>query len=354
MYLGALNVTNLRCLETVEYEPAPGINLIWGANGSGKTSLLEAVALIGLGKSFLTNRATDLVRTGSVAMNVRARTVGEDGLASVVNLRKEGGETHITLDGISVLAASVLARHLPLMVLNSKAADLLTESPANRRALIDRTMFHVEQSYGEIWKQYRQVLRHRNQLVRTARREELGYWNQQLATLSVDIDTARRTVVKAINAKLSAGTYFLNLGELSFAYHPGWNESTPLVDQLDAAWPRDCQVGYTTLGSHRGDLALRANGRSVIRRLSRGQAKFVVSVVLVALAEFMRTETGCVPIMLIDDLAAELDDNNRYKIVDMICSLNTQALFTAINPTDLPLATEQAQSLFHVEQRQSQ
>lgn len=350
MRFDTLSVSNLRCLETAEYAPSPGVNLIWGANGSGKTSLLEAAAVIGLGKSFLTNRSADLVRFGAPGMSVRAATVDSAGSVRVVSVRKERSETRITLDGQPVLASSVLARNLPLMVLNSKAADLLTESPTNRRALIDRTMFHVEQQYGETWKRYRHALRHRNELVRQQRRAEVSYWDEQLSRLAEQIDQSRRRVVSVVNGRLATDAKLPGISDLAFDYHPGWNAELPLLAQLEGSWERDCQVGYTTLGIHRADLSLKAHGRSIARRLSRGQGKFVVCVVLVALAHFVATALGRAPVMLIDDLAAELDDMIRAQAVDMITSLQTQCLFTAIKPSDLPMVMERAETMFHVEQ----
>ncbi len=349
MRLDTLTIANIRCLESVKYSPAPGINLICGANGSGKTSLLEAAAVIALGKSFLTNRTADLVRYGASGMSVSADTRDSQGSVRVVTVRKERNETRISLDGQSVMASSVLARNLPLMVFNSKAADLLTESPTNRRALIDRTMFHVERDYGEIWKQYRQVLRQRNELVRAERRSEITYWDGQLVNLALRIDAGRRRVIEVINDRLHTEADLPGLTSLAFEYNPGWNTSSPLLEQLEAAWARDCQIGYTTLGIHRADLALRAQGRSVARRLSRGQGKFVVCIVLVALAQFIALVTGHPPVMLIDDLAAELDDMIRQRAVDMIAGLQTQCLFTAIKPNDLPQVCGLAQSMFHVE-----
>lgn len=349
MRLEALSVSNVRCLASAEYLPAAGINLIWGPNGSGKTSLLEAASVIALGKSFLTNRTADLVRFGASGMSVRADTVDRSGSVRVVSVRKERSETRITLDGQPVLASSVLARNLPIMVFNSKAVDLLTESPTNRRALIDRTMFHVEPNYGEVWKRYRQVLRQRNELVRAERRTEAKYWDEQLAALANSIDAGRRRVVDIINERLRADAHLPGITELAFEYNSGWNEATSLLEQLGGSWHRDCQVGYTTLGSHRADLSLKAHGRSIARRLSRGQGKFVVCTVLVALAEFIARNTGSPPVILVDDLAAELDDMIRARAVDMIFGLKTQCLFTAIKPDDLPQVRERAESMFHVE-----
>ncbi|MSR16085.1 MAG: DNA replication/repair protein RecF, partial [Gammaproteobacteria bacterium] len=167
MWFGAVAATNLRCFADIEYRPSPRINLIYGSNGAGKTSLLEAFSLASIGKSFLSNRTSDVVKTGSIGLSVRAVTNREKGGSSTVVVKKMKAETTITMDGMPVVAASVLARNAPVLVINSKAPDLLSDNPSNRRALIDRSLFHVKHSYVDTWKQYRQALRQRNEVVRT-------------------------------------------------------------------------------------------------------------------------------------------------------------------------------------------
>lgn len=349
MHVAGLTVTNLRCLERLDYAPGPGLNLIWGSNGSGKTSLLEALSITGLGKSFLTSRSADLVRHGARGMSVKAVTVDASGSIYEVSVRKERAQTQILLDGQPVLAASALAHHLPVLVFNSQAADLLTESPSNRRALLDRTMFHVEPGYVEVWKRYRQALKQRNELVRIGRKQELGYWNEQLVHLATVIDVARREVVRVVNAALEKAPALPKLGSMSFDYHAGWSGSRSLAEQLEQSWTKDVQSGFTTVGCHRADLAFRSDGRGGSRRLSRGQAKLIVCIIVAALAEFIRERRSVSPVMLVDDLAAELDDMMRGRAVDIIVQANGQCFFTAIKPQDLPEISGRADTVFHVE-----
>ncbi|MEQ8664031.1 MAG: DNA replication and repair protein RecF [Gammaproteobacteria bacterium] len=346
-----LAIANLRCLELTEFTPATGVNLVCGGNGSGKTSLLEGFAVASLGRSFLSNTVTDIVRTGSDGLAVRARVRDPaQGRAFAVQVRKLRGETQIRLDGETVQAASALARAIPTLVMNSKAADMLTENPANRRALIDRTMFHVEQGYVDSWKGYRQALRQRNELLRQgAQPRDVAYWDEQLVELGTRIDDRRRAVVAAMERALAASSLNAVLGELSIRYNPGWDRERGLLAQLRAGWERDCQAGYTTAGIHRADLSIRCAGRGVARRISRGQGKLLVATLYVGLGRFIADETGRVPVFLVDDLHAELDDNMCRQAVDIITALGGQSIFTAIRPSDLPAVTERTADVFHVE-----
>lgn len=353
MRFDAIRIVNLRCLEQVEYEPAPRINLVCGPNGSGKTSILEGFAVAGLGRSFLSNNAQDVIRTNAPGLSVNARVCDpRSGKQSTIMVRKLRGETQIELDAMPVLAASVLARRLPLLVVNSKAADILTENPSNRRALIDRTMFHVEPEYVEQWKRYRLALRQRNELLRRrAPRRDVVFWEDSLAQAAEAIDVRRRVVLHAMNAMLATLPLALEFGGAAMHYSSGWNIERGLRQHLEDTWERDQQAGFTTVGVHRADLTLKGAGRSLAKRLSRGQAKLLVISLYVALARFIHERTEHFPVFLVDDLHAELDDNMCTQAVDMILHPAGQALFTAIRIQDLPAAIADRGQVFHVEQQ---
>jgi DNA replication and repair protein RecF len=304
-----------------------------------------------LGRSFQSNALTDIVRTGSTGLSVRARIRYQvSGHSFSVQVRKLRGNTQIRIDGEAVRAASELARAVPTLVMTSKAADMLTESPNNRRALIDRTMFHVEQDYVAWWKDYRQALRQRNELLRRgANRRDLAFWNERLAKSGGHIDRRRDAVIAAMESALAECSLNAVLGELSIRYNPGWDRETGYVAQLDECFERDRQVGYTTLGIHRADLAIRSEGRGVARRLSRGQGKLLITTLYSGLGRFIAQETGHVPVFLVDDLHAELDDKMCRQAVDIITALGGQSIFTAIRPSDLPAVTERTDDVFHVE-----
>lgn len=355
MWFESIRVVNLRCLEQLEYRPNGSLNLVCGTNGSGKTSVLESFALASLGKSFLTNRTSDIVRSGTSRTSVQATVVSRDDLRSTVAVNKVNGQTTIAWDGQRIMVASTLAQHVPILVINSKSPDLLTASPSGRRALIDRTVFHVEPEYAVTWKHYRHALRQRNMLLRRDRgRTEGEYWNTRLAHYAALIDAERTTVVEPINQALERCDLLGRAGQLAFDYQPGWRRERSLVSELADRWARDVQAGYTTVGVHRADLTLTANGSPIAKRLSRGQGKAVVCTIITALAGFIEERTGGPPVMLVDDLAAELDDDMRSEIVDMINARRGQRIYTAIKPADLPEIADLAAEVFHVEHQRTE
>ena len=260
----------------IEYSPSARNNLVCGVNGSGKTSLLEAFAIASIGKSFLTNRTSELVRIGSPGLTVRAETIlDEKASRSAVIVKKLKTETLITLDGIPVTAASALARHTPLLIINSKAPDLLTDSPSNRRALLDRSLFHVKQEYVATWKKYRHSLQQRNYLIRLGAKSQISFWNEKLQETAERINIDRTKAVESINTILATHRIPGLSGALKFEYFSGWHTQSELGVQLEQNWHRDVKLGYTLDGPHHADLTLRYEGRSITKRLSRGQAKVV-------------------------------------------------------------------------------
>ncbi len=355
MRFEAIAITNLRCLETLEFEPDEAVSLVWGDNGSGKTSLLEGFALASLGKSFLSNRVRDIVRLGTDGLSVRALLAGEAAGHFRVTVKKTREETAIAIDGVPVMAASALAQRVPLIVIDSRVGGLLTDSPSNRRALVDRTMFHVEPAYIEAWKRYRQALRQRNELLRrNAARSEAEFWNQELERAALEIDRCRCRVVEVLNGALAESPLVENFGPITLHYLPGWDRDTGLARQLAEQWERDRALGFTAAGVHRADLSLKGGGRSIARHLSRGQSKFTVCQMLVGLAAFIEAGSGRKPVMLVDDLAAELDDKMRAWAVDIIDRQGGQRIYTAIRPTELPEIADQAAAVFHVKPHASE
>ncbi|MGE0485063.1 MAG: DNA replication/repair protein RecF [Gammaproteobacteria bacterium] len=352
MLFERLIVNQLRCFERLEYAPGPRLNLVCGPNGSGKTTVLEGFAIASLGRSFLTSNIGELVKNGAPGLSIQAGVRDEEaGTRARVVVRKSRGATTIDWDGVGVSTASTLAQRIPVLAVDSKAADILTESPSNRRALLDRTMFHVEPGYVESWKAYRLALRQRNEVLRrNGTDRDAAYWNQQLVESGAAIDERRQAVVDVINAGLRDSALANDFdGDFGFSYQPGWNREKGFRVQLDEGWARDLSLGYTGTGIHRADLTLRGRGRSVARRLSRGQAKITVVALFCALAAFIAGQTGKRPVFLVDDLHAELDDSMCRRAVDMIVAVAGQTMFTAIRPSDLPEVACLTPSVFHVE-----
>lgn len=350
--LERLTARNFRIFEALDVSLRSGVNVFEGANGSGKTSLLEVIYLLGTGKSFRSARATDYIRVGerSTVVSGGLREGPGAGLKTL-GLEKAASETWCRIDGQTVHAASELARHFSVVVLDAQAVRIIDDGPSIRRALIDRALFHVEQGYLESYKAFNRALRSRNELLRRrASREEGAFWNEQLAQCAVALDTSRRRCVARFNAWVDEQPAGSRWGRLRFEYRQGWRAESELGGLLNDHWARDCELGTTQDGPHRAELRILLDERPAAKVVSRGQGKLLICALIAAQASFIAEGSGRWPALLIDDIGAELDRDSCAAALSLLLSGESQAFVTAIEGAPLRTALPAAyDAWFHVE-----
>src|ERR1700761_4766541 len=232
MSLRRVQVTDFRCLQSTDLGIDPDFTLISGANASGKTSLLEAIYVLGRGRSFRTRRLEQLIRQG----HGRFAVLGEVQTAHrVVGLGIEG-----TLSGIrarvgasKVASLAELALQLPVQIIDPEVHRLIEEGPPARRRFLDWGVFHVEPTFVEQWQRYQQALRQRNAALKTRQlREVITAWDAELVRYGDAIDSARRRYLERLSPEVLPLAGRLLEGELSLSYRPGWNAETTLAEAL--------------------------------------------------------------------------------------------------------------------------
>ena len=350
MNFSTVSVDSLRCIEKLDVELIPGINVIVGRNGSGKTTFLEALGFVSFGRSFSSAPARDIVRDGCSAARVLATLQYDRSENLKVQVLRSLGGTKITLNGKVVRSASELAQRVPIILLNSKVSDILTSGPHSRRTLLDRVMFHVERGYVDLWRDYRSALMQRNSVIRSTKDpSQARFWTERLAESGEQINARRQEIVMVVNESLDNSVLSSELGKLTLVYEPGWRGGS-LLDELNYSWNRDLELGYSRVGAHRADVRLLRASKIASQRLSRGQLKAVASEIMLSLSGFIKKKTRISPVIMVDDLQAELDDVTRAFVVDKILGEGGQKFFTAITPLSIPEVFEKADKVFHVEQ----
>ena len=350
MPIQTFSAQDFRCLASVELDIEPGNNLIYGANASGKTSILEAIAYLGRGKSFRGAPTNKLVRHGQQEFVLFGR-VGAEGRASSVGVRNSAAGLEVRIDGDSDGGAAALAQALPLQIIDPDVHNLVAGPPDDRRRYLDWIAFHVEHGYLDTWRRFRRVLRQRNAALKSsAGRETIRGWDAEFISLAEGVDAGRRLALEVTNDALEEAGQALLGSEVLFEYRRGWNQDQALGEALAAGLERDLQQGSTQAGPHRGDLKLSYDERQARKLVSRGQQKLLACAMVLAATETAQAALEKPLLLLLDDPAAELDAESLRRLMERVAGLGCQVIATSLAP-NTPLFDEPA-ALFHVEHGQ--
>ena len=359
MHIVRLSLNRLRRFDSLELAPRPGINLITGDNGAGKTSILEALHLMAYGRSFRGRVRDGLVQKGADALEVFVEWA-EAGIAAGAGehlrragLRHGGHEWKGRLDGEDVAQLGTLCAALAVVTFEPGSHVLVSGGSEPRRRFLDWGLFHVEPDFLPLWRRYTRALKQRNALLKAgAPAHQLDAWDHELAEAGGPLTSRRQHYAErlqeravAIAADIAPG---LQLQALELL--PGWRRhEMSLADALLLARERDRNQGYTSVGPHRADWALgyaQIPGRDA---LSRGQAKLTALACLLAQADDYASQRGEWPVVALDDLGAELDRNHQQRVLQRLAASPAQVFITA---TELPAVLAQMDcevSMFHVE-----
>lgn len=350
MHLNKLAIRNFRCVENTVIAPGPGLNLIVGDNTSGKTSILESIYFLGRARSFRHNGSDALIRDGQQELTVFGRVERENGGVQTFGVRRQRRETVWKIDGRSDAGLLELVKQLPIQIIDPNLHQLLEDGPAYRRRFLDWGVFHVEHDFYPTWRRLQRTLKQRNRSLKTAANTALiRAWDSDLSTYAIRVDELRRRYLNALDGILSDFVQRVLPDTLvEVQYYPGWQRSRDYAAVLEAGLSRDRELGYTHTGPHRADLRVKINGDPVRQRASRGQQKLITMVLLLAQAELIRRRQGDAPIILIDDLVAELGAGYRRTLFDLIASLGSQCFVTFLSVDDVP-PVGRSLAMFHVE-----
>ncbi len=182
MRLTRLDISRLRCLEHAEFRPAPGLNLITGGNGAGKTSLIEAVHLLAYGRSFRGRVRDGLIRSGSPNLELYAEWLDGQGRARRAGLRHAGNDWEARLDGAPAPSLTELCAELAVVTFEPGSHELIAGGAEHRRRFLDWALFHVEPTFLPVWRRYARSLKQRNALLkRQPAASALAPWDRELA-----------------------------------------------------------------------------------------------------------------------------------------------------------------------------
>lgn len=393
-----LQISYLRNLTQVNLSPA-ACNVIIGANGSGKTSLLEAIFLLSRGKSFRHHQPKRYIQHHQDTVTVYARL--NDG--STLAIQKQAdASTVLRLNQTTVYNQSILTEQLPTLLIDPSTMDMLEQGSASRRQLLDWLAFHMKQGFHPQWVAYQRLLKQRNSLLKKTRHltqvqlAELRSWDKGLSSHAALIHHYRERIFAEWQPYFADSVAQLlpsYAEQLSLSYNAGYDTSVALDVQLNERLEQDLQLGYTRIGNHRADMhvhwrsgaSVEMNARQteitpaaeihdkrpVLKEqaanvLSRGEKKLLITALrlsqLPLLLDTAKSDVASshnlqprnTPVVLLDDITAELDDRAIKILLSTLSQLPCQVFMTSLTDDIVPLvlALWSEPNMFHVKQGQ--
>ncbi|CAH0524292.1 DNA replication/repair protein RecF [Vibrio hippocampi] len=352
MPLTRLIVQQFRNIKACDMPLSTGFNFIIGPNGSGKTSVLEAIYMLGHGRSFKSSLTGRIIQNECQELFVHGRFLNSDQFEIPIGINKQrDGSTEVRIGGQSGQKLAQLAEVLPLQLIHPEGFELLTDGPKFRRAFIDWGVFHSQPQFYEAWGRFKRFSKQRNALLKTARSyKELSYWDKDLALLAEQIDQWRATYVEQMQPLAEEMCRaFLPEFEIKLGYYRGWERETAYGELLQRNFERDQNLGYTFSGPNKADLRIKVNNTPVEDVLSRGQLKLMMCALRLAQGQHLAQLTGKQCIYLIDDFASELDSVRRKRLADCLKQTKAQVFVSSITESQIADMIDENGKMFHVE-----
>lgn len=337
-----LDFRNHACT-TLEF--GPGLNVLTGNNGQGKTNVLEAVSYLSLTKSFYASADAAVLRHGCEKFVVTGTFESDGGVRSTVAVQFTGDsrEKNVVINGLRPESLASVIGRFPVVVLSPENSAVTFGGPVDRRRFVDLVLSQLSRPYFQDLLDYRRVLRQRNRLLQQGFGERVGgdlaSWDTALALSGSRIIHRRRIFVQEFAAyideayaNLTAGTEQPSMEYRSFAAAGGCADPADLRRAMEEELQRtrgdDARRGATQTGPHRDEFRFLINGTSVRLYASQGQHKTLLVALKMAEFRFLRERLGERPVFLLDDVFSELDRTRAARILGLVQDLG-QAVITA-------------------------
>ncbi len=342
MGLHELTLRDFRLFPELSFSPDPdAVTVLLSVNGTGKTSVLEAVYALATASSFRTTAASDMIRSGADLAEVHG-VLFQRGRRVAVDLTLTRGAHHTTkrmlVNAQRPRSRAEVAEVLPLTVFTPEGVDVIRQGPENRRAFLTHLLTDVDPTTGEVVERFARVLSQRNALLRAlegrwpdaAQRDELEVWSLDFAGVSAQLVDARASLVADLAPLVSAAYHALAETDqgVGLAYERSWTGD--LLGALSAARDEERARGHTTVGPQRDDLAVTLDGRDARRQASQGEQRSLALALRLAGHQLVQSRRGVDPLLLLDDVFSELDPLRAERLLRLLPA--GQTLVTTASP----------------------
>lgn len=339
MIVKSLELENFRNHKDTKISFSDRFNVIFGDNGQGKTNILEAIYLCASGRSHRTSKDSELIRftCGSYKVSAFVKTSGLEKDICIDYFADQ--KKQIKINEIPLHKIGALMGNLYAVFFSPEDLFIVKQGPTERRRFVDITLSQIKPAYFYDLQLLSKVLKQRNTLLKSLNNhpaliDTVDVWNRKLAEVAASIITARRIFSKKLSELAKSQHKFLTIEKeiISFDYHCSFQigedtEKSELIEiyirQLEKNISRDIALGYTSAGPHRDDYDISINGKSLKLFGSQGQQRSSVLSLKIAEIELIYNETGEYPVLLLDDVMSELDENRQKYLMDSIKNVQT-------------------------------
>ena len=329
MWLTQLTCRRFRCLEDVDFTPGPGLNIIHGDNAQGKTSLLEAMLYVCTARSHRTQNERELIRHREEGFSITAAAQRSD--------RDVFLEAHywqkakrFKVNGVAQTRISDILGRINTVFFSPEDVGLIKGSATQRRRFLDMEISQINPRYLAALQQYRQVLKQRNSLLKHHRLDVtmLEVWDEQLVPAGEVLMKERATFVEALSAEATiAYEQIATQEDMTVTYAPDISEDADFATVLAQSRDTDLRRRQSTRGPHRDDMGIHVAGKSARIYGSQGQQKSAALALKLAEITLIHEQTGEFPILMLDEVLAELDAHRAEHLFEMLAD-KVQCLVT--------------------------
>ncbi|MEP1871342.1 MAG: DNA replication/repair protein RecF [Paraglaciecola sp.] len=357
MKLDKVQISNFRNLDSLSFTLNKNLNIFIGENGSGKSSILEALHYLGFARSFRTSKHKNVIQSGKDNFTVYCSSQEKE----LNSFHKLGISRHrddscvVNINGVKSKKASDLVSYLPIQIFTPQSSDLLLGAPKLRRRFIDWLLFHVEQNFNLDSNVFMKSLKQLNALYKNNTNNNLGsenYWAELFCNQGGKISEQRENLLTIGLIPMINSTLADFLPEFSFeiSYYRGWEKELTLEQSLKKNLIRDLRNGFVSAGPHKADIKIKIKGVNAHELLSRGQLRMLVASMQLAQTLYLQSKTNRPSIFLLDDIGAELDEDKRKVFISKLANSDTQLFVTAIDINQLEfIENYNDKTVFHVE-----
>jgi DNA replication and repair protein RecF len=333
--ISELKLHNFRCFTSSSINLSPGINFFYGDNGSGKTSILEAIYMCSSGRSFKSSNIQSLISTDRDFFSINGYDSSRGFTLSII--KEKSKAISIKLNNTKTTTSNLI-KEFPSTAIHNNTFSFADASPDFRRKILDRSLFVSDEGFSETWFGFYRCLKQRNALLKNRDIRDIDIWNKKVSEEAKSLDIKRSTFFnqsfiefKQILSTLNRCKTTEYLNKIKIEFFAGWDVSRDLYDVLVENEQKDIIRKTTTKGPHKADIRILVGENDAKQILSRGEQKILSIIWCCAQHEVLRKVHNINATLIIDDIKSELDGGTFGVFINLLDFLNNQIIFSCID-----------------------